>query len=359
MKSIKEWSTQYNSFNSLKVLAWREQLEQMARGGFPPPVSVTVDPTNLCNVNCVWCIWGKFRKRKPVSIPDNVLLEMPQFLKQWGVKSVCIAGGGEPLVHPRITDFISELDNSALSAGLITNGLALKGDELRRIVAGTLRWIGISIDAATSKTYQKIKRPISYKAFDKVLENVKWICEHRREERRPQIGAKFLIHDFNYKEIYQFVGMMKDLGVDDVHFRPVYIPHYHFTDRVTEEASMFLNKARDDFEDENFKVFGILHKFDETWVRAIRFKKCRATPIAGFFLADGTFATCCDRRDDPRMNLGEYYPFPQFLKKWGGEEHKKIVEGINPKYCPRCTQAITNEVIEKVIIEDRMTLEFV
>jgi len=355
----REWLYQYNSFNSLKVLAWREQLEQMAEGKIPVPVSVTVDPTNLCNVNCTWCIWADLKKKNPVSIPDKVLLAMPKFLADWGVKSVCIAGGGEPLMHPKITEFIEGLGKTGLSVGLITNGLALDDEKLRQVVVDVCRWVGFSLDAATAETYQRIKKPQLVNAFKRIQDNVVWVCRNRRERKRPQVGMKFLMHHMNYGEMYQFADMAKTFGGDEVHFRPVYIPNYRFTKGVRKTCEFHLRNARKDLEDENFRVFGIVHKFERYWERAIRFSKCKATPIAGFFLADGTFSICCDRRGDPEVSLGKYYPFEDFLKMWGSKEHKDLIDKIAPHDCPRCTQAITNELIEKAITADEMTLEFV
>lgn len=354
----REWLYQYNSFNSIKVLAWREQLEEMAKGKLPVPVTVTVDPTNICNVNCIWCIWGDMRRASPTSIPDKVLLEMPDFLKSWGVKSVCIAGGGEPLIHPKIGEFILALAKNNLQIGVITNGLALEKEKLRQIIVDNCRWIGFSVDAATGNTYQLIKRPKVTNAFTRVMDNISWICRNRREKKRPQVGMKYLIHHNNYGEMYQFADMSKTIGADDVHFRPVFIPNYRFTKGVRKTAEFHLRESRKDLEDDNFKVFGIVHKFEREWTRAIRFQKCRATPIAGFFQADGKFSICCDRRGESETSLGKFYPYDEFKKKWGGKVHKELVEKIIPQTCPRCTQAITNEIIEKAIMKDEMTINF-
>lgn len=334
-------------------------MEQMAKGEIPAPVSITIDPTNICNVNCCWCIWDDFRRRKPTSIPDNVLLEMPEFLAKWGVKSVCVGGGGEPFCHPKITELLLGLHKNGISVGTITNGLAIEKEDVRKAVVETCRWIGFSVDAASPETYQKIKKPKLANTFNRVLENISWVCRNRRDKKRPQVGMKFVIHHLNYGEVYRFAELAKGLGADEVHFRPVFLPNYKFTKGVRKTVEFYLRESRKDLEDDNFKVYGIVHKFDKDWVRAIRFKKCRATPITGYFLADGTFSICCDRRDDPACNLGKYYPFEELTKKWGSKEHKDMIEKIVPQSCPRCTQTITNEVIEKVIIEDEMTYEFV
>jgi len=54
----REWnpSKRWNPFNSYKLLAHVDRWKGIKRGrAIPPPVLVTVDPTNLCNLNCVWC----------------------------------------------------------------------------------------------------------------------------------------------------------------------------------------------------------------------------------------------------------------------------------------------------------------
>lgn len=360
----KEWVYQYNSFNSLKVLAWQRELKNMSdwfKGEdvkLNPPVSVTVDPTNICNINCTWCIWKDFRASNPISVPKSQLLEMPKFLADWGVKSVCIAGGGEPLLHPAIVEFISLLKQEGLEIGLITNGLKLQDKVIREEVRTCCRWVGISVDAATADTYLKTKKTLVGN-FKKVIDSIAWLAKNRVGVNRPQIGMKFLIHHLNYGEMYQFADLAKSLGANDVHFRPVYIPGYKFSPGVRKTAEFHLREARKSLESTDFHIYGIVHKFERDWHRAIRFEKCRATPIAGFFAADGIFYICCDRRGDKILNLGKFYPYDKFIERWGSKEHLEKVQHISPGACPRCTQGITNELIEKVIIDDEMTLKFV
>lgn len=355
----KEWNNVFNPFNSMKALYWHDQLLAMSKGETPVPVCATIDPTNICNLNCSFCIWDKFRNARPDTIPDEVLLALPKFLKDWGVISVCVGGGGEPFMHPKIAELFIELHNVGMPTGTISNGLALDNQKSREAVVDTCRWIGFSIDAATIETYRRIKNPYHQNAFIKVIDNIRWIASHRRKDGRPTIGMKFCMTRQNYLEIYDFAKLAKETGADEVHFRPVYIPGYVFPAGIADEAQRQILRAREDFEDGNFNVYGIFHKFDDKIKRAIRFKTCRATPINAYFMADGTLGLCCDRRDDQALNLGTYYPFDNVIKKWGSPEHKEMLSRITPQTCPRCTQSITNEIIEKVIIEDQMCVEFV
>jgi len=356
---LKEWLYNYNSFNSIKVLAWREQLEKLAKGEVVVPITVTVDPTNICNVNCSWCSSSELRRKQVQSIPDKVLLELPEFLSKWGVRSVVISGGGEPLLHPKIVDFLKLLGEKKLKVGLMTNAVNMDTDEIRKAIVENVRWVGISLDAASPETYMKIKRPRVANAFPRILDNIGWLCRNRGEGKRPKVTTKFVIHHLNYGEMYRFAEMSKGLGVDEVHIRPIYTPIYKFTKGVRKTVEFYLRESRKDLEDDNFKVYGIVHKYDRDWYKIVRFQKCYATPLTGVFLANGTFSICQDRREDTAANLGKYYPFEEFLTKWGGQKHKDMIERISPQSCPHCSQCITNEVVESAIINDEMTLEFI
>lgn len=353
----KEWENVYNPFNSMKVLFWHDQLEAMSRGDIPVPVCVTIDPTNICNMNCSFCIMGKLRAERPVSIPTNVLLQIPAFLKNWRVESVCVGGGGEPFCHPDIASLLRALGRVRMPTGTITNGLGLEDEEAMEAVIENCRWIGVSIDAATESTHHRIKNPDRPFALTQVLANVSRLASY--SQGRLSIGMKFCIQEANYQEIYDFAKISKETGASEVHFRPVYIPGHRFSPEVAQSAQDLILKARDKFEDESFHVYGIVHKFDGAWKRKINFERCLATPINAYFLADGTLALCCDRREDPDLNLGPYFPFSNVLKKWGSDEHKAMLAKIDPQKCPRCTQCITNEIIEHVILDDEMCVKFV
>ena len=55
---LKEWTFQkrWNPFNSYKLLVHVDRWREIRRNRpVPPPVLITVDPTNVCNYNCTWC----------------------------------------------------------------------------------------------------------------------------------------------------------------------------------------------------------------------------------------------------------------------------------------------------------------
>ena len=151
---MREWSSPYNSFNSMKALMWREHFEGFAKQDFLPPLTVDTDPSNRCNFDCPWCNAFDNMAKKPNDLSKDHLFLLADFYAEWGVKSTCVAGGGEPLINKATPSFLERLSKNGLESGLITNG-SLITDEIAEVIAKNCRWMGVSVDAGHSKTYMK------------------------------------------------------------------------------------------------------------------------------------------------------------------------------------------------------------
>jgi len=196
---LKEWTDSFNPFNSLKVLAWRECFEEIMENKIPLPVSVTVDSTNKCNLNCDFCHYAEFREKKQDSVSEDDLRWLADMLPDLGVMSVCYSGGGEPFAHPFAGGFLRLLKDNEVAVGTITNGVLI--DKFMDDILYSCRWIGTSIDAGFPQTYEKLKGGQSAD-FHQVIRNLKELAKKRKNNRSPSIGFKFLIHPFNYGNLY-------------------------------------------------------------------------------------------------------------------------------------------------------------
>lgn len=371
---MKEWNDPINPFNSMKVLLWRKHLEACANGNYLTPVTVDIDPSNLCNYNCEFCNAYDMMNQNNVMkmIPESHLLSIADFLYDWGCyteegspKSACVAGGGEPLTNNGTMAFLERMKLREKETGLITNG-SLLNDEKIDIVAKNCRWVGFSMDAATNKTYMKVKGISNEDIFFKVIENIKKLtCKINGLDLNNDVAFKFLLYPENAHEILDAVILAKELGVKDFHLRPVgwinltktkdkeisFIDYEDIINRQLEEAAKL--------ETPYFKVYGIRHKFNMDFSPKKNFYKCRAIPLLPTFGADGYLHCCFDMRGREDLKMCSHFPDPyQILKFWNSEEHHRIVDSINIYDCPRCTFTTYNEIIENVIIEDRMCRNF-
>lgn len=269
-----------------------------------------------------------------------------------------VVSGGEPTQHPKIAEFLTELKRENIQIGLKTNGVNLSKPTIRTAVLESCDWVGFSVDAATAETYMRSKK-CSVQAFGKVIENIKWLTSARGNRKKPRVTMKFLIHHTTFRDGYAFCDLAKSLGADEVMIRPVYIPKYSFTRGIKRTAEFFLREARNAFEDDNFKIYGLVYKMEREWDRAIRFKTCFGSTMGGVMAADGKFYVCSDQRGNFEMCLGDWHPFDKFLEMWGSPEHRDMVKTIVPATCPKCSLGGVNELANECIVGDKMFLDFI
>ncbi|HHT9158344.1 MAG TPA: radical SAM protein [Candidatus Brocadiaceae bacterium] len=363
---MKEWNNPYNPFNSFKVLMWREQMEGIAKQEFLPPVTVDTDPTNKCNYDCEWCNAYDYMAGSKHTLSEEHLLKLADFYKEWGVHSTCVAGGGEPLLNPGLNSFLWRLHKNSIEPGIITNGSVMT-DEHVDTFARTCRWVGFSMDAASSEVYNKVKGIKEKNFFNRIIENIRKLTKKIGDsETNCDVAYKYLLHPHNASEIYDAAKLAKSLGVKDFHLRPVGWDNLTITrdkDPISFEKMMDdINKqieAAMELEDENFHFYGVRHKFNPNMKRKINFSRCWAPPLLATFGADGNCHLCFDMRGRKDLILCRHVPDPrEILKVWGSQFHKDLIASIDTKTCPRCTFGPYNEMIEQVFIKDGMCRYF-
>lgn len=361
----KEWTSPYNSFNSMKGIMWREWFEEFAKGmdaQLLPPVQSDIDLSPQCNFNCPHCNAYNIIDNQKSNLSIEHWLNVSDFLKDWGVKSSCVAGGGEPMRHPGLGKFLLRQKENNIQNGLISNG-SLMTPELIDIMAATCRYVGISMDAGTNKTFMKLKGISNKKIFSNILVNIAGLVGRiAQTDSECDVAYKYLITHQNAYEIYEAAKIAKDIGVKDFHSRPVGFDNIDKVAGLTNEAladvvdviNEQIEKAME-LEDGYFRFFGIRHKFKPNFERKVGFKKCSAIPLVATFCADGKVYLCFDRRGDQTQVLCEHYPDPKaILEVWGSEVHKKMMNDVDPEKCPRCTFGPYNEMVEQVFIKDEM-----
>lgn len=360
---MKEWNSPYNPFNSMKVLLYKDELQAIADQKFMPPVVADTDPINKCNFNCIWCNAKDVMAGKKYAMSEKHLLELADFYKEWGIKSTCVAGGGEPLMNPAFNSFLERLHKNGIEIGVITNG-SLMTDEHIETIARTARWCGISVDAGNAETYVSVKGIKDVFLFGKVLENIKKLRLKIDElGTNCDIGFKFLLHPLNASEIYDAVLLAKKYGAHDFHLRPVGWDNLTITEGkqnilygqwLLERIDKQIEEAMK-LESSNFHVYGVRHKFQPNLNRKINFKRCWTPPLLATFGSDGNCHLCFDMRGRKDLILCRHDPDPrEILKVWGSQKHIDMIASINIKDCPRCTFGTYNEIIENVFLKDRM-----
>lgn len=356
---MNEWTDKYNPFNSMKALVHADKFEAILNGKPKPPIVVNFDLTNLCNYNCSFCMFGGRKRADPSGetyrfdnsfLPRRYALKLPKIWKEWGVKAVCLAGGGEPTLHPDCKEFIKETNRQGLDLGFVTNGYLVNNEDWWDVVSDNTKFVGFSIDAGTPEVYAKVKG-VNPSQFQKTINNLEQICRRGK----TQVGYKFLLDKHNQNDIYQAAKIAHMIGVNHFQFRPA-IDDYKYSKQEIKNIWGQISQAQRDFEDENFKVFGVSHKFNQDLTKKHKFDNCRANLLTTTWCADGNVYMCTDTRGCEWSKLVEHYPSPQkVIDYWGSPDHLEKVKKINHrKNCDRCTLTAYNEMFNQVFIKDKM-----
>lgn len=344
----------FDSFNAYKTLVHVPYWMPIKDGIIPPPLSVAIDPCGTCNLSCSFCNASKVLNNDMLS--KEQMDEVLDACKYFKVRSACVSGGGEPFFNPNTGYLVENLLKNDTKVGMTTNGTLI---DKHHDVLSNCTFVGISIDAGIAETYATIKGT-TIKEFSSLLSKIE---EFAKKKRIGLLTYKFLIHPLNMKEVYEAAEMAKLVGCDEIYFRPGGSPYFSleenefsFNQNEISWVKALIEAARSDFEDETFKVNCMFDKVNEKWTPNHSFSKCYGPLTLGLFASNGKFYLCIDRRGDESLYLCET---SELKDVWGSQKHKDLVNAIDITKCPRCTLMAVNQIIENVVINDKMNVDFI
>lgn len=332
-------------FNPHKVLHHHEVMGQIAKGCPTLPVVASIDPSAVCNQDCEWCSGTGYVNKCTAKLDRQLLLRLPIELSRLGIKAAFFTGGGEPLINPHMEDAIVAFANSGIQTGLVTNGTLLDGKVCER-AAMFCEWVRISVDASNPDTYH-ITHKNDKSMFFRVLKNIASLVHYRDMYKSDCIvGASFLVHPINYKEIYPFAEIALDLGVDYVQFKPLLVIKKWFSeDDMSRQIIHYMAKAKDDFECDSFHVAANFGRFQHVKVGFKRpYDLCLGHNLIAIIMATGQMNVCCHQRPRPSYTFGDLHK-QSFEEIWFGKEREEAVRNINFAECPSCKYEMYNQYL--------------
>ena len=368
-----EWAekSKYNSFNSYKGLTYYNNYNNISQwlssetDKLGPPVECNLDPIAECNLNCYFCITQRYLRthREEVGemrrLPPEYMCRLTGFLANWGVRGLCISGGGEPSLHKDISTIIHLAVDDGMDAAFVTNATLIDdwlADALMRC-----RWVALSVDSSDFQTYRGVK---GVNLFDQVVVNISRLAQLKvKTNSQVDLCFKFLVLPENTDSIFRACKLAKELGVQDFHARPVDFEREDIKGHkqliinpdIVEEQFVKCHEL----ETKDFHVYTVTHKFDSHFHVKHDFKQCLATPLVIPILQDGNAYLCVDKKMEEKFKLGSCYPDPeQILTWWGSEYHRQMIKSVNINQCSRCTWSQYNRQIEEVVQNDGMCLSF-
>lgn len=210
------------SWARARLLHWRFK---SAEAGLPP--SLTFAATFKCLAACPHCmllqenpeLFAGGRK-----FPAEKFLEVLNAPYAANVRDVTF-GGGEALQHPRLFDWLDELNRRGVKAiQVVTNGMSLREEKIvvELIERGGFTNLHISLDATNEADYVHAKG-LKKVDFQLILKNIARIAAAYRDRPDVRIGSSFVIGAHNIDQVSEMVALAEKLGVSYAHFTTLHL----------------------------------------------------------------------------------------------------------------------------------------
>lgn len=343
-----------------KALVHADRLRAIARGELPPPVSVKLELTNVCNHDCHFCAYRRIVQDPAIRdlLPTALALDLVDDLAAGGVEGVMLTGGGEPLVHPGIGDVIARAGERGLQVGLISNGARL--GRLADDVVRALRWIRFSINGGDAATYAAV-HGTTEAAWHEVWRQV----ERAARLGGVEVGVSIVVTARNHHGVVDLVRRARDHGARYAHVRPAFEgPHTELERQLAPDEVDRCLAAVDDarLATPGFAVMVIHRRFAELVRPPARYIHCRSTPLVAYVLPTGAVSLCTLVRAadfNPKVPdpfLGNLHD-QRFFEIWDTPRHRALIAALSDSGCRRCHFATYNRALE-LIAEDRLHAAF-
>lgn len=340
-------------YSKMKIFRFKDKLDSLPlnTGKILPPMQIRLKPTNRCGHHCRYCAYradnlqlGK-DMRLDDFIPKAKIMELIDDIIEVGVKSVTFSGGGDPFYYPYLIDAASSLAGSAVKFAALTNGSRLTG-EAAEIFARYATWLRISIDGWDDESYSAY-RGVKHGEFTAVMKNIETFKKHGG---RCYLGVSLIVDRQNAPHVYEFIGRLKNLGIDSVKVSPCIVSnegadnnsyHREIFDMVKGQT----RRAVDDFASGGFEIFDSYHELDDKFTKDYTW--CPHVQTLTVIGADLNVYTCQDKAYNLDDGLIGSIRETQFKELWFSDKSRFFK--INPSV--HCNHHCVANAVNKLMLE--------
>lgn len=208
----------------------------LRQGAIDHPMMIVVSTVYPCNFGCPMCPYTDgnseirqfYHERNADRFPQELWNKIVEEVGPSGTWMRC-TGGGEPMLHPHMTEMIEFAKQKGCRVWLNTNGslfgpLPRYRKRLERIIAAGIDMIEFSMDAGEPEMYAKVRPPRggaprdAEKWFDNHVSNIKAALELRKQlGTATRIVVSMIQQDILGDKMPEYVKFyLEQVGVDEV-----------------------------------------------------------------------------------------------------------------------------------------------
>lgn len=319
------------------------------------PHTLQVEPSRLCNLQCVMC----FRTYWDERVKPNLALDTFKRLLDDVPSAQCVVlnGLGEPFLNRQMPDMIDYAHAKGAHIRFNTNFSMVDDAIIERLAALPRVEIRVSIESGEPEMFADIRRGTT---LDIVLGNIQKLIEARRRHggQGCVIHVDAVLMKCALPHLFGLIEKLRDMGVDGFSVTDLNTCAFDPTVRLRDGSTMgeqllstFMSEAETQalfdkvrgYRREGFKVFapGDYSGLKQASHKGRGVMTCRELWTSPYVLCDGTVMPCCWVTDSSVFNMGNIREHG-FHDIWFGAPYRKLrwqhLTNRHPAVCARCQQ---------------------
>ncbi len=283
----------------------------------PLPYSLTIEPTNICNLHCPECPSGAGKLTRPKGQMDIALFKKIIDENKKSLISLILHFQGEPLLNDKTAEFVSYAHKSKIYTMFSTNAQLLE-QNIDKLIESGLDKLIISLDGLSPETYNAYRQGADINKVFNALEILK-----KYPGKKPIIELQFLVFKHNEHEISMLKELKRKYKIDRIAIKSAQITVNKNLIPDNPEYSRYSNS------DEQFVIKSKLKN------------SCYRMFTSSVITWDGNVVPCCFDKDAKYAfgNIGE----KSLSEIWKSSQYKNFRKNVfsNRKsidICLNCTE---------------------
>lgn len=180
------------------------------------PLEIGIEPTNLCNSNCVMCN-RRFSRKSENQLGGHLSWELLQkcipFIRQ--AQRVCFSGFGEPGLHPDYFEMASFIKNHGCHIYCFSNGSLLQKSVLERLSAVSFDHVCVSLGGGHRELHHRIR---GIDNFDDIISGLTYWKKQKDRGRfkKPSISFNIVAMNSVIADLERILNLAAELGIDSI-----------------------------------------------------------------------------------------------------------------------------------------------
>lgn len=280
-----------------------DELNKWLKGEFFPPIHIEIGPTSACNHKCFFC-YVDYKKENVGYLKKGLYLKLIESCRNIGVKSVLLAGDGDPLVNKNTANAIELAGRIGLDIALNTNAVLLT-PEISKCILPNLTWMRVSVMSSEPDCYAKL-HGTHPSDFERLVENLTFAAKYKKEKNlKVTLGVQQVLIKENANTVAKLAKLTKEIGFDYYVLKPFHLhpDNAYDTPGDLHEKHKAVLKRAEKLSSENFKSIIRWNIFEDMGKR--HYTRCIGLPFILQTAGDGHIYTCCPFYGNKEFSYGD------------------------------------------------------